>query len=278
MFRLLPVLAAGVVLAGLSPAEPATAANPVTAKPPARTLTVMSFNIHHAAGTDGVVDVERIADVVRANHIDVVAMQEVDRHYSERSGWADEPAELAKTLGYHVVFGANIDEDPPAAGQPRIQYGTAILSRYPIVHWSNTLLFRSPDQEQRGLLRADIEVRGARVHVFDTHLEAYSLLDRGTQAQQVADLIGDARPSILMGDLNATPDAPELAPIFAKVADAWPVAGTGPELTYPAEGPVKRIDFVLTAAGAQPRQCTVVTTNPVAADHLPVACEVSLSR
>lgn len=271
--RLLPVLAAGTVLAGLSPA-----ALPANAAPPARDLTVMSFNIHHAAGTDGVLDLERVAAVVRANHVDVVAMQEVDRHYSARSDWLDEPARLAKLLGYHVVFGANIDQDPPAAGKPRVQYGTAILSRYPIVHSSNTLLFRSPDQEQRGLLRADIEVRGVRVHVFDTHLEAYSLLDRTTQAQQVADLVGDTAPSILMGDLNAEPADPELAPLFTTLTDAWPVAGTGPELTYPAEGPVKRIDFVLTGTGAQPRQCRVVTTDPVAADHLPVACEVSVSR
>ena len=267
--RVLPVLAACAVLAGFAPA--AEAAQP-------RDLTVMSFNIHHGGGTDGVVDLERIADVVRANHIDVVAMQEVDRHYSARSGWADEPAVLAKALGYHVVFAPNIDQDPPTPGKPRIQYGTAILSRYPILNSSNTLLFRSPDQEQRGLLRADIEVRGVQVSVFDTHLEAYSTIDRQTQAQQVAAMVGGARPSILMGDLNAEPDAPELQPLFAALTDAWPAVGTGPELTYPAEGPVKRIDYVLTGPGAQPRQCTVVTTNPVAADHLPVACQVTVSR
>lgn len=264
------VLATGAVLAGLAPATSAAAA------PPARNLTVMSFNIHHGAGLDGVVDLDRVADVVRANHVDVVAMQEVDKHYSARSDWADEPAELAKKLHYHVVFGANIDQDPPAPGQPRVQYGTAILSRYPIVHWSNTLLFRSADQEQRGLLRADIEVRGVRVHVFDTHLEAYSTVDRETQAKQVVDLIGDARPSILMGDLNAEPGDAELAPLFAAFTDAWPAAGTGPGLTYPAEGPVKRIDFVLTSAGARSRHCSVVTSD--AADHLPVACQVSVKR
>ncbi|TDQ00938.1 endonuclease/exonuclease/phosphatase family protein [Labedaea rhizosphaerae] len=271
--RVLPFLAAGVVLAGLASAADASAAGP-----PQRDLTVMSFNIHHGGGTDGVVDLDRIASVVRANHVDVVAMQEVDRHYSARSGWADEPAELAKALDYHVVFAANIDQDPPAPGKPRVQYGTAILSRYPIVHWSNTLLFRSPDQEQRGLLRADIEVQSVRVSVFDTHLEAYSTIDRQTQALQVADLVADARPSILMGDLNAEPDAPELQPLFGALTDAWPAAGTGPELTYPAEGPVKRIDYVLTGPGAQPRQCTVVTTNPVASDHLPMACQVTVSR
>jgi len=268
--RVLPFLVAGAVLVGLAPAAQAA--------PPPQNLTVMSFNIHHGGGTDGVVDLDRIASVVRANHVDVVAMQEVDRHYSARSDWADEPAELAKALHYHVVFAANIDQDPPAAGRPRVQYGTAILSRYPIVQSSNTLLFRSSDQEQRGLLQADIEVHGVRVSVFDTHLEAYSTIDRQTQAQQVAAMVAGARPSILMGDLNAEPDAPELQPLFGALTDAWPAAGTGPELTYPAEGPVKRIDYVLTGAGAQPRRCAVVTTNPVASDHLPMACQVTVTR
>ncbi len=272
MFRrwVTALLVAGLGVSGFT----ATAA----AAPCTRTVVAMSFNIHHAVGTDGVLDAARIAKVVTDNHVDVVAVQEIDRHYSARSDWADQPALLAKLLHYHVVFGANIDQDPPAPGQPRVQFGTAILSRYPITHWQNTLLYRSPDQEQRGLLRADLEVRGVRVHVYDTHLEAYSTLDRTQQAQQIAGMVGDAGPVILMGDLNAEPDAPELAPMLTTLTDAWPAAGDGAGLTYPAEGPVKRIDYVLTGGTAQAGRCAVVMSDPVASDHLPMACEVSVSR
>src|SRR3954470_22759943 len=100
----------------LTGSQPARAADGHAARP----LTVMSFNIHHAEGTDGVLDLSRIAQVIKNNGADVVGLQEVDRHYSDRSDLADQPAELAAMLGYHVVYGANIDQVPPAAGQPRI--------------------------------------------------------------------------------------------------------------------------------------------------------------
>lgn len=57
-----------------------------------RVLDVMTFNIHHAQGTDGVLDVRRIAEVVRTSGADVVGLQEVDSHYSGRSDWADQAA------------------------------------------------------------------------------------------------------------------------------------------------------------------------------------------
>ncbi|MEV3928475.1 hypothetical protein [Streptomyces sp. NPDC049944] len=48
------------------------------------------------------------------------------------------------------MFGANIDNDPPVGSEHRVQYGTAILSRYPITASDNTWLVKPPDQEQRG--------------------------------------------------------------------------------------------------------------------------------
>ncbi|MDQ3788793.1 MAG: endonuclease/exonuclease/phosphatase family protein, partial [Actinomycetota bacterium] len=156
MRRLLLVLAvlAGTTLALAAPA----AATPV------RPVTVLSFNIHHGAGEDGVYDLGRVADEIRRSGADVIGLQEVDRHYGARSQWADQPAELAELLGMHVVYAANLDLEPPAAGQPRRQYGTAILSRYPILESQNTLLPKGrPGEEQRGLLEAVVNVRGVHV-------------------------------------------------------------------------------------------------------------------
>lgn len=63
-----------------------------------RVVDVMTFNIHHAQGTDGVLDLQRIADVIEASGADVVGLQEVDRHYSARSDWVDQAAALAELL------------------------------------------------------------------------------------------------------------------------------------------------------------------------------------
>ncbi|MGB3444874.1 MAG: endonuclease/exonuclease/phosphatase family protein [Actinophytocola sp.] len=247
-----------IALALVTIASPA-AATPAT---PARTLTVLSFNIHHAAGEDGVFDLDRLAAEIRRTHADVIGLQEVDRHYGERSGWTDEPAELASRLGMHVVYGANLDLEPPSAGQPRRQYGTAILSRHPILRWANTLLPKvNPAEEQRGLLTAVVNVRGVQVRVMTTHLQHDSAASRGLQAQVVADAVAASKePVVLTGDLNAPPDAPELTPLTARLRDG------GNAFTYPADVPTARIDYVLTTG--LPLFSVVLPT--AASDHRPV--------
>ncbi|MFJ8977893.1 endonuclease/exonuclease/phosphatase family protein [Streptomyces sp. NPDC102282] len=273
--RTLPVLAAAVAFAAAGSAAPASAADGGSGAG-ARVLDVMSFNIHHAQGTDGVLDVERIARVVRGSGADVVGLQEVDHHYSARSEWADQSAELAEALGYHVVFGANIDNAPPAGGEHRVQYGTAILSRYPITASDNTWLFRSPGQEQRGLLHATIDVHGKKVEFYDTHLSASSQTDRLRQTAQVVDLIGARKPGILVGDFNALPSAPESQPLQKAYTDAWARSPhpRGDGATHPSEAPTARIDVVYTTGGVIPLVTRVVGSDPAASDHLPLLSKV----
>ncbi|WP_392674835.1 endonuclease/exonuclease/phosphatase family protein [Streptomyces sp. LN785] len=240
----------------------------------ARVLDVMTFNIHHAQGTDDALDLQRIAEVVRRSGADVIGLQEVDNNYSGRSNWSDQPAELAAMLGYHVAFGANIDNEPPAPGGHRIQYGTAVLSRYPITAWDNTWLFKSPGQEQRGLLHATLDVRGRAVQFYCTHLAASSQTDRLQQAPQLVDLIGHADPAILVGDFNAVPSAPESQPLQTSYTDAWAKSGRRDGMTYPAEAPTERIDDIYTTHKVKPLVTRVVHADPIASDHLPVISRV----
>lgn len=157
----LRLLSALLLLGSVSLAVPApAAADDADGADGARVVDVMTFNIHHAQGTDGVLDLQRIADVIEASGADVVGLQEVDRHYSARSGWVDQPAALAQLLGWHSAYGANLDSPPPAGQTERSQYGTAVLSRYPIVASENTHLHNADGKEQRGLLHAAIDVRG----------------------------------------------------------------------------------------------------------------------
>lgn len=241
-----------------------------------RVVDVMTFNIHHAAGTDEVLSLDRIASVVTSSGADIVGLQEVDNHYSARSVWADQAAELGRLTGFHVAFGANIDNLPPAGSSDRIQYGTAVLSRFPIVAAENTHLYRSPDQEQRGLLHATIDVRGTKLDFFNTHLSASSQVDRQQQSEQIIDLIGDADPAILTGDLNAEPDDPELKPLTSALTDSWLFAGTGDGLTHPSEAPIKRIDFILGTDRVKPVRTRVIGSTPAASDHLPVISRIVL--
>ncbi|MFI7351305.1 endonuclease/exonuclease/phosphatase family protein [Streptomyces sp. NPDC049936] len=273
--RTLSVLAAAVALA--ASAGPATAEEMSADRPPGpRVLDVMTFNIHHAEGTDGVLDLRRVANVIRRSGADVVGLQEVDNHYSSRSAWADQPAELAELLGYHVVFGANIDNSPPTPGGHRVQYGTAILSRYPVTASDNTWLYKSPGQEQRGLLHATLDVHGRKVEFYNTHLAAGSQADRLRQTAQVVDLIGATQPGILVGDFNALPAAPESQPLQKAYSDAWAKSPhpRGDGATYPAESPTERIDLIYATRRVTPLATRVLNDDPTASDHRPLLSKV----
>ena len=278
--RCLGLLGSVAVVAGvlISAGTTHAASRHGSAVPITRTVTVLSFNIQHAEGTDGVLDLDRVAHVIRSSGAGIVGLQELDRHYSARSNWLDEPTELARRLHMHVAFDANIDRAPPAAGQPRRQFGSAILSRYPIVASSNTYLYRSPDLEQRGLLRAVIDVHGLLVDAYNTHLEVSSQSDRLRQTAQIKSLIGTPHaPTLLTGDMNATAGAPEIATLNGFLTDSWTVAGTGPGYTGESTTPTKRIDYVFGTHGVQPLMDRVIHTDPAASDHLPVAATVQLT-
>lgn len=237
-------------------------------------LTVMSYNIHQGRDVDGTLGLERIAAVIRAQNADVVALQEVGRHWSADSDFADQPAELARLLEMEVVFGANLDRDPPEPGRPRRQYGTAILSAWPILDSENILLPRaSADNEQRGLLVLDIDVEGAPFRFHNAHLSV-SAQDRRLQVDALLAAADDAAvPHALLGDINALPTASELAPLFERFRDAWTVAGEGNGFTFPARDPTARIDYILVSPDLGISSVRVPAL--LGSDHLPLVAELA---
>ena len=275
IFRSVSFLVSSLVAVGILASGSVAAADPGTPNAPNRPVRVMSFNIHHGVGTDGRLDLERIARVIEDQSIEVAGLQEVDRHFSERSDFVDQARWLAERLRMHVVFGANLSFDPLNPGEPRREYGTAILSRYPILEWSNTFLPKGPTSEQRGLLYARIPVRGVPFRFYNTHLQHDSATERLAQVRAIRDLIGAPDESvILVGDLNATPNDAEIKEITTDLVDTWLQAGVGPGYTYDAESPHARIDYVLASGDVVARTAAVITSD--SSDHLPVAVDVEL--
>ncbi|MEV6285251.1 endonuclease/exonuclease/phosphatase family protein [Kribbella sp. NPDC051770] len=240
-----------------------------------RTLKVITYNIHHAAGVDGVLDLERVAKVVESSGATVVGLQEVDNHWDVRSNWVDQAAWLAKRLKMHYRFAPNLDLPPVNPGEPRRQYGTAVLSRYPIKDFKNTLLPKYPTGEQRGLAVATLKVRGQELRFANTHLTSNNNDERLEQAKKVVELLGTSKkPTLLVGDLNAVDTSPEIKTLTAVLRDTWPQVGKGPGYTIEAGNPTKRIDFLLHNAGLRPTAATVPVT--LASDHLPVVASFTL--
>lgn len=228
----------------------------------ARELRVMTFNIHHAEGTDGKVDVARIAQLIRDAQADVVGLQEVDRGV-ERSGRRDLLKELADLTGMRFAFGKNIDHQGG-------DYGNALLTSHPIVSEGNKLLPNTNGGEQRGMLQVVLDVDGTRVLVLTTHLD-----HRREDGQRVAgaDAILEALPAwgdgpvVAMGDFNDVPGSRTYARLVTTFIDAWAAVGQGDGFTIPVEAPTRRIDWIL-VRGIDPTKIQVLKTE--ASDHLPV--------
>ena len=246
---------------------------------PDRRIRVVTYNIHAGHG-----DLARTAETIRALSPDMVALQEVDVHWSERSGFVDQVAALASALGMEARF-APIYSLPNRdnSAVPR-EFGVAFLSRHHIVTWRNDTLTRLSTQDSNavpapapGLLEADVDVGGSRIHVLNTHLDYRAdPRVRRTQAGEMAAVIARVgEPLIVFGDLNATPDAGELEPLFARLRDAWPVnSGSGD--TYPADAPTKRIDYVLVSRDFRVVSARVPVS--IASDHRPVVVDLAWRR
>ncbi|MFL9658304.1 endonuclease/exonuclease/phosphatase family protein [Streptomyces sp. PB17] len=264
-------------------APPASAADRGQSVP----LRIATYNIHAGAGSDGVFDLDRQAAALRALDADVIGLQEVDVHWGARSQGLDVAGELARRLGMRVSFAPIYSLDPVTAGEPRREYGVAVLSRFPVRSATNHEITRLSTQDENpvpapapGFGEVTLKVRGIPVQVFVTHLdyradptvrEAQVADTRRIMARERAELPGARQ--FLLGDFNAEPSAPELAPLWKELRDA----GTGTAGTYPAEAPVKRIDYVTVDENVRVHAATV-PEQPTASDHRPVVADVSLPR
>lgn len=270
-----------------APASADTGAGVEPYAPPPVPLRAMTYNIHAGAGADGRLDVARTAAAISAERPDVVALEEVDVHWGARSQWRDEAREIAEATGMRVFFAPIYSLDPPSPGAPRAEFGIALLTRHPIVSAENHQLTRLSTQTPNpvpapapGFPEIVVEVRGARVHVYGTHLDYRA--DPSVRRLQVADTLrildeDGGEQQLLMGDLNARPDAPELAPLWARLTDTWATAHPGePGFSHPATAPAQRIDYALTSPGVRVRDARVPVTD--ASDHLPVVADLTIDR
>lgn len=187
----------------------------------ARSLSLLSYNVHAGVGMDGRYDLQRVADLVDRTGADVVCLQEVDRHRRSATEYDDQPALLADGLGMHSAYGVTLESTPTdeSGGNPR-QYGILTLSRYPISEAAPHQLTRLPDTEQRTVLETRLDVDGTSFTVFNTHLGLTTELRR----QQVDDLLAVTSdhddPHAVVGDFNAEPDSDPVTAMRTQYADA----------------------------------------------------------
>jgi endonuclease/exonuclease/phosphatase family metal-dependent hydrolase len=243
---------------------------PLAAK---RLIRVMTFNIHHGEGTDGKIDLNRIAEVIVNQKADIVALQEVDRNV-ERTAHRDLIAELAALTGMKYAFGKNIDYQGG-------DYGNAVLSRYQIVKQQNHHYKMLRPGEQRGLLQVVLNVEGKRLLLLNTHLDhRQDDAERLANIDEIKQILGQYKglPVILCGDFNDIPDSPTHRKVEETWADSWRRAGKGEGFSYSSTQPQKRIDYVFVNKGNALVPVTAWVPESNASDHLPVVVEFKSQR
>lgn len=227
-------------------------------------ITVMTYNIK-AAGTG----IGGISGVIRNSGADIVMLQEVDRGRG-RTGGMDQTSWLAADLGMTGVFGANHAEGGGYSG-------TAILSRFPIIDSGNTYLPR-PAGDQRGLLKAVVDIEGVHVSVYATHLQPAYDAAKYAQANTSASLIsGDSNSAILLGgDFNSTPAGTPYRMLQGPLDDTWAAVGSGVGFTHPSTRPNARIDWLMYGGeNISPLSASVVGVRN--SDHMPVQASYEIS-
>lgn len=167
-----------------------------------KSLKVGSYNIKH--GADAGLDMSVIAADITSLNLDIVGLQEIDQ-LTRRVGGMDTMKRLSEATGYkYYAFARAIDYQGG-------EYGTAVLSRYPIISFETHPL-ESAGYEARSAGHAVIEIEGVRIDFFNTHLSFEDKAIRKKQFAQLAELIADCRIFILTGDFN-TADTSEFSVI-----------------------------------------------------------------
>ena len=232
-------------------------------------LRVLSYNIHHAEGIDGQLNLARIARVIQSVEPDLVALQEVDQNV-DRTGNVDQPAELARLTGLRVVFGGNIELQNG-------KYGNAVLSRFPTRGHENHRLPCLDDGEQRGVLQLELELPGGHTPLLllATHLDHRRADQERLQSAKVINGIAakHERPAILAGDLNAVRDSR----VLEEFAKTWAYSSLEEIPTVPVGKPARQIDYVLLRPAERWRVIeTKVLAEAVASDHRAILAVLEL--
>ncbi|MFN7138349.1 MAG: endonuclease/exonuclease/phosphatase family protein [Limisphaerales bacterium] len=237
------------------------------ASSPEKTFRVMTFNIHHGVGIDGKLDLERIAEVIKQEKADLVALQEVDKGIP-RSNKLDVGGELAQMTGMRSVFSNNY------AFQGG-QYGNAILSRFPIVSIDHRLLPKTDLPEQRGWLKTVVNVHGRELSLWNTHIDhRRDDTERMLAVTKFKEWAREEKlPILFCGDFNALPGSRTFNEMTEQFDDVWLKVGEGNGFTFPVKNSNRRIDYIFLSKGAgiEPIRAWVPQTE--ASDHLPVVAE-----
>lgn len=256
-------------------------------------------------------DLRLLADVISRPKPDIVALQEVRCEFTSRTKeivgpvGLNEPRELARLTAMNYVFGSALDDlpdypantgylewstngadDATSRGPAHGEYGNALLTRLSIEAPPESFpLPNREKKEQRICLRVVLgEETTGRLVVYVTHLQHDSA---DLRVEQLAEILKHAAGEkqgttvLLMGDFNV--DAKQQGNLMEQAlregfhdlpAEFAAGEGRDPALTFPADHPDRRIDYILSNKALKVMKAD--TIDSLASDHRPLFVEVEL--
>ncbi len=234
------------------------------------TIKILSYNIHYGFGMDSKLDLSRIADVIKRVKPDIVGLQEISD--------STMAAELGELTNMEAIFG-------PSKGTTS-GYGDAILSRHLFRYVGNQSIPSASGSRYEAMC-VDVDLsqvygEGSIVRFVNTHFDWLKTIGSQVARKGAVEVIETAffnenhnLPSLLAGDLNATPDS---APLKLMQRKGWVHEDFNKDLfTIPVVNPDRQIDYVLTRPAKRWHIVSVEVINEsMASDHLPILMTVEL--
>jgi endonuclease/exonuclease/phosphatase family metal-dependent hydrolase len=232
-------------------------------------VRIATYNVHRCRGMDRRINPSRIVDVLRDINADVIALQEVIGAGLQGAGQAEE---IGAGLGMGWVMNC-------VRTLRHHQFGNDILSRYPIVHHSQyDLSWRTC--EPRNCQRADLEIDGELLHIYNVHLGT-AVLERRYQAKRLASFVHDRRvagPKVILGDFNEWMRGLATKTLTALFESVDISKHLKRRRTYPGLFPVVHLDHIYYDGPVKVLRVEMPRTRKslMASDHLPLVAHLRI--
>ena len=249
-------------------------------------ITVASYNMRKAIGTDRRRDPERVLEVLREIHADVVALQEADKRFGGRASAV--PHQLIDAHGLYKPVALGVRHKRPLEKARKRAERLLNVDTQNIGWHGNALLVKRnvgilecstlqlPMLVPRGAVMAELLLPGDRpLRVIGMHLDL-SALWRRRQLRAIFDAIAERpqeMPTVLMGDTNEWRVAggclKDLPPSFR-------IAPTGP--SFHSRHPLAALDRIIVDSDVRIDAAGVHMSAAArrASDHLPIWARLSL--
>lgn len=235
-------------------------------------LTIVTYNINHGKGIDGLYSSIRIARTLAQYDPDLIALQDVDMG-TNRVNQDLQVEIIAKHLEMFYLFGKTVNY---IGGE----YGNAILSKYPIISSQNSDISPHNAPEKRRLLRATVDLGFKTLKFYSTKFGIMDdeIIYNSERIGKFINRMDPGYPVIFGGDFGVKPYSLLLKDLMNTLIDLG-TRFNNQSTTYPTILMSRRLDYILINKYVEPMEylIPVDSLSTISSDHLPVVAKVRIS-